>query len=254
MSSVGAGRTINLAQELGCSNVLHLALQTVREHAQLLTQGGGSCRLTVSTAQHRHVAAFLSQLQQHLNQVLSGRNPHVLNSILDAQRVGEVVNVLGGATEVNQRHQVPQTQTLQTAANVVLDSLHIVNGDCLNLCQLSDRISIKISDNRAQTILLLTGERGQARKNRMLAQVDEPLNLNVNAIAVQSGLRKVVGQGCGGGCVASIQRAQRKVAGAQVDTARRQKGVIDVRHNSIFARIRRKKEVGRVHRRDGRFG
>ena len=189
----------------------------------------------MSAAQHRHVAAFLSQLQQNLNQVLSSRNPHVLNSILDAQRVGEVVNVLRSAAEVNQRHQVTQAQALQAAANVVLDRLHIVNGDCLNLSQLRHRISVEIGHDGAQTVLLLTGERGQARKNRMLAQVDEPLNLNVDAVAVQRRLRKVVGQGGGHGCVASVEGAQRKFAGAQVNTARRQEGVIGVRHNSIFA-------------------
>ena len=232
---VSTGRAINLAEELGRLHVLDLALQAVGEHAQLLTQGGGGSRLTVSTAQHRHVAAFLSQLQQNLNQVLSGRNPHVLNSILDAQRVREVVNVLRSATEVNQRHQVTQAQALQAAANVVLDSLHIVNGDSLNLSQLRHRISVEIGHNGAQALLLLLAQRGQTRQHLVLAQVNEPLNLNVNAVAVQRRLRKVVGQGCGGGCVASVQGAQRKFAGAQINTARRQEGVIGVRHNFIFA-------------------
>ena len=235
VSSVSAGRTINLAEELGSSSVLHLTLQTVGENTQLLTQGGGSCRLTVSAAQHRHVAAFLSQLQQNLNQVLSSRNPHVLNSVLDAQRVGEVVNVLGGAAEVNQRHQVTQAQALQAATNVVLNRLHVVNGDCLNLSQLRHRISVEIGHDGAQALLLLLAQRGQTRQHLVLAQVNEPLNLNVDAVAVQSRLRKVVGQGRGHGCVASVEGAQRKFAGAQVNTARRQEGVIGVRHNSIFA-------------------
>ena len=235
VSSVGAGCTINLAQELSSSNVLHLALQAVREHAQLLTQGGGSCRLTVSTAQHRHITAVLSQLQQNINQVLSGRNPHVLNGVLDTQRVGEVVNVFRSAAEVNQRHQVTQAQALQAATNVVLNRLHVVNGDSLNLSQLRHRISVEIGHDGAQALLLLLAQRGQTRQHLVLAQVNEPLNLNVDAVAVQSRLRKVVGQGRGHGCVASVQGAQRKFAGAQVNTARRQEGVIGVRHSSIFA-------------------
>ena len=215
--------------------MLDLALQTVREHTHLLTQGGGGCRLTVSTAQHRHIAAVLSQLQQNLNQLLCRRDPHVLNGILDAQCVGEVVNVLGGATEVNQRHQVAQTQALQAATNVVLNRLHIVNGDSLNLSQFRHRISVEIGHDGAQALLLLLAQRGQTRQHLVLAQVNEPLNLNVNAVAVQRRLRKVVGQGRGHGCVASVQGAQRKFAGAQINTARRQEGVIGVRHNFIFA-------------------
>ena len=232
---VSTGRTINLAEELGRLHVLDLALQAVGEHAHLLAQGGGGRRLAVSAAQHRHITAVLSQLQQNINQVLSGRNPHVLNGVLDTQRVGEVVNVFRSATEVNQRHQVTQAQALQAATNVVLDRLHIVNGDSLNLSQLRHRISVEIGHDGAQALLLLLAQRGQTRQHLVLAQVNEPLNLNVDAVAVQRRLRKVVGQGGGHGCVASVEGAQRKFAGAQVNTARRQEGVIGVRHSSIFA-------------------
>ena len=235
VSSVSAGRTVNLAQELGRLHVLDLALQAVGEHAHLLAQGGGGCRLAVSAAQHRHVAAVLSQIQQNLNQLLSGGDPHVLNGVLDTQRVGEVVNVFGGAAEVNQRHQVTQAQALQAATDVVLDRLHVVNGDCLNLSQLRHRISVEIGHDGAQALLLLLAQRGQTRQHLVLAQVNEPLNLNVDAVAVQRRLREVVGQGCGHGSVASVQGAQCKFAGAQINTARRQDGVIGVRHNSIFA-------------------
>ena len=232
---VSTGRTINLAEELGRLHVLDLALQAIGEHAHLLAQGGGGRRLAVSAAQHRHVAAVLSQLQQNINQLLRSGDPHVLNGVLDTQRVGEVVNVFGGATEVNQRHQVTQAQALQAATNVVLDRLHIVNGDSLNLSQLCYRISVEIGNDGAQALLLLLAQRGQTRQHLVLAQVNEPLNLNMDAVAVQSCLREVVGQGRGYGCVASVEGAQRKFAGAQVNTARRQEGVIGVRHSSIFA-------------------
>ena len=187
--------------------------------------------------EHGNLAALLSQVQQNLNQLLGCGDPHVLHGILDAQGVGEVVDVFGGAAEVNQRHQVVQVQALQAATDVVLDGLYVVNGHGLNLGQLGHGFGVEIGHDGAQAHLLLLAQRGQTRQHLVLAQVDEPLDLNVDAVTVQGGLGEVVRQGCGDGCVASVQGAQSKFAGAQIDTARRQDGVIGVRHNSIFAWI-----------------
>ena len=234
---IGAGRTIDLAEELGRLHMLDLALQAIGEHAHLLAQGGRGCGLTVGAREHGNLAALLGQVQQNLNQLLGCGDPHVLHGILDAQGVGEVVDVFGGAAEVNQRHQVVQAQALQTATDVVLDGLHVVYGHGLNLGQLGHGFGVEIGHDGAQALLLLLAQRGQARQHLVLAQVDEPLDLDVDAVAVQGGLGEVVRQGCGDGCVASVQGAQSEFAGAQIDTARRQDGVIGVRHNSIFAWI-----------------
>ena len=69
----------------------------------------------------------------------------------------------------------------------------------------------------------------------MFAQVYEPFDFHVDAVAVQCGFGEVVRQRRGHRGVTPIERAKRKITGGKVGTPGGQ-GVFKVRHASILTR------------------
>ena len=93
---------------------------------------------------------------------------------------------------MHERHQMPQPQRFKAATDIVLDGLHIVNSDRLNLGEFGDGIGVELGHDSTQTGLLLIGERREPGKNGMLAQVYEPFDFHVYAVAVQCGFGEIV--------------------------------------------------------------
>ena len=93
---------------------------------------------------------------------------------------------------MHERHQMPQPQRFEAAADIVLDGLHIVNSDRLKLGEFGDGIGVELGHDSTQTGLLLIGERREPGKNGMLAQVYEPFDFHMDAVAVQRGFGEVV--------------------------------------------------------------
>ena len=192
MRRIGARRAVNLAQKFGGGNMGNLAFQTVCQHSHFLAQRGGGRGLAVRAREHRNISAGLGKIQQNLHQIAGGRKPHILDCVLNTQGVGEVINVFGGAPKMHERHQMPQPQRFKAATDIVLDGLHIVNSDRLNLGEFGDGIGVELGHDSTQTGLLLIGERREPGKNGMLAQVYEPFDFHVDAVAVQRGFGEIV--------------------------------------------------------------
>src|SRR5690606_201814 len=208
MGCVGAGCTVDLAQVLGLLDAVQLAGQAPCQYCQFLAQGGWGSWLAVGAREHRHFTGIFSHLGQLGHQIAGGWQPYLLYATLDAQSVGEVVDVFGGAAEVHQRLEVSNADRFQAVGDVVLHCLHIVHGDRFDLGQFLDGICIEIGNDLAQGGLLFRSQRGSAWKYGVVGQVDQPFNFNVNAIAVQSRFGKVVNQRCHGAAVASVKGSQ----------------------------------------------
>ena len=93
---------------------------------------------------------------------------------------------------MHERHQMPQPQRFKAATDIVLDGLHIVNSDRLNLGEFGDGIGVELGHDSTQTGLLLIGERREPGKNGMLAQVYELFDFHMDAVAVQCGFGEIV--------------------------------------------------------------
>ena len=149
MRRIGARCAVNLAQELGGSNMGNLALQTVRQHSHFLAQRGGGCGLAVRAREHRNIPSGLGEIQQNLYQIAGGGKPYILDRVLNTQGIREVINVFGGAPKMHERHQMPQPQRFEAATDIVLDGFHIVNSDRLNLGEFGDGIGVELGHDSA---------------------------------------------------------------------------------------------------------
>ena len=233
MGREGSGGAVELAQELGAGHALHLTVQTVREDRELLAQGGGRGGLAVRAREHGHSLGLTRHGGDGRHETARRGEPDLLHGVLDAQRVGEVVDVLGGAREVHQGSEVPETQLRQAPSDEVLHRLHVVDRHGLELREFRHGGGVEAGHDGAQPRFLLGREGLQAGQGALLAQVDEPLDLHVHALAVQCGLRQVVHQGGGLRAVAAVQRPQRQGGAllAQGHSSGRE-GLRGVRHGS----------------------
>ena len=113
----------------------------------------------------------------------------------------------------------------QAAADVVLHGLHVVDGDGFDFGEFGDRCGVEFGDDGAELLLLFRGERAGAGEDVVAGQVDEPLDLDGHAVAVEGRLGQVVHQGRDGGLVAAVQRAERDLVRSDAARARRPEGV-----------------------------
>ena len=90
----------------------------------------------------------------------------------------------------------------------VLHGLDVVAGLGLNGGQFGDLLGPEVLDDAAQVGLLGVAERGGAGQGAGVGEVDEPLDLHLQARPVEGGLGQVVDQGGDDGAVAAVQRAQ----------------------------------------------
>ena len=222
-----ARRAVDLAQVLRGLDALDLAGQAVREHSHLLADRHGGRRLPVRVCQHRDGRTGLGEAAQAVQERADRGQPHLLGRCLDGQRVRQVVDVLGGAEDVDDLAQGRQIRALaqrlggglEVFADQVLDGLDVVAGDGLELAQALDVLGAEVAREGAQVVALGVGQRGRARQDRVVEQENQPLDLDVHARAVQARLGQVVRQGRGHRAVAAVQRAERFTPARQVRIA-----------------------------------
>ncbi len=102
---------------------------------------------------------------------------------------------------------------VEAALEEVLDGLDVVLGDGLDLGELGDLLGTEGLDDAAQVGALGVGEGGGAGQDALVGEVDEPLDLDLEAGPVEGGLGQVVDEGGGDGAVAPVQGAQRDGGG-----------------------------------------
>ena len=106
VSRIGAGGTVDLAEELGRGDAFVLATQAVDEDREFLAHRRRSGRLTVSVGEHRNFGQLRGGLGESVDEGLRSRQPHLFGGTLDSQRPGEVVDVFGRAAEVDELAEI----------------------------------------------------------------------------------------------------------------------------------------------------
>ena len=164
----GAGGAVDLAQVLGGLDAAHLAAQPVGQDRHLLAERCGGGRLAVRACQHGGVGVLVGHGGQVLDQPASGRQPHLLDGGPDRQGVGEVVDVLAGAEDVDDLADRGQHGGAAVGADdagglcgrgqapleQVLDGLDVVAGLGLDDAELGDLLGPEVLDDAAQVALL----------------------------------------------------------------------------------------------------
>ena len=95
-------RAIDFAQNFYLVQLTILTLHTVSDVSHLFTHCGRRGRLTVSTGQQRYIAILNRQVFHRVDKLAPVRQNHLIARGFQHQRVGEVVNVFGGAGEVDE--------------------------------------------------------------------------------------------------------------------------------------------------------
>ena len=98
---------------------------------------------SVQVARHRRRPASTS--------AVGPRQPHLLDGALDHEGVGEVVDVLARAAEVDQLGEalvlVGRRDRGQALLEEVLDGLDVVHGDPLDVAELGDLVGAEVVDD-----------------------------------------------------------------------------------------------------------
>ena len=90
----------------------------------------------------------------------------------------------------------------------VLDRLDVVLGDPLDLAHLGDLLGTEVVDDLAQRPLLAVRQRAHTGHDLVGREVDQPLDLDPHALAVQRRLGEVLDEWCDGGAVAAVEGAE----------------------------------------------
>src|SRR5690606_1936813 len=196
--------------------------QTVRQDGELLAQGRRRRGLAVGPRQQRRRGVLARHPGELVDERRRLRQPDVADRTAHHERVREVVDVLARAREVHQLARGGQARLAErlrcggdTALDEVLDRLDVVHRLALDRGQLGDLVRTERRGDRAQVVDLRGRQRGRARHDstrgaaRAVAQHDQPLDLDVDALAVQRGLAEVVHERGDGAAVAAVERAER---------------------------------------------
>ena len=191
------------------------------------------------------VCAGFSKAQQSSLQFAGGGQPHLFDASLDGERVSEAVDVFRGAENVDNLAEVRQTGVFtehagcgfKVFADEVFDSFHVVARDSFEFAEAFDVFGGKIAGQCAQVVALSVGQGRRARKDGVVEQVDQPLNLDVYARTIQAGFGQVIRKRCNGCAVATVKRRQRFARCCQIGVTMigREKGNPVCAHSVIFS-------------------
>jgi hypothetical protein len=133
MRVVVADRAVDLAGEFDRRDLRALALQACDHVRQFLAQGGGRGGLAVGARQHRLRGLGAGHVAQGPDHAVE-RGQEQLAALAQHQPVGEVVDVLAGAGEVDELQRRGQLGIVaQPLLDQVLDRLDVVVGGALDL-------------------------------------------------------------------------------------------------------------------------
>ena len=234
VGGIGAGRPVDLAEVLRRRDPVVLAVEPVDDHCDLLAHGRRRRGLSVGVGEHGDVGELERHRRERVDEGGRAGQPHGLHRILDAHGVGQVVDVLRGAAEVDELGQVLGADVAQRLLDRVLDGLDVVDGDGLEHRELGDRLLVEAGDDRPQMGALLVEERAGARHHAGIGQMDEPFDLDMDPIAIEGGLGQVVDERSGIRPIAAVE-------GSEGD-GRIELGESHASHAHIFARASRRWE------------
>ncbi len=216
MRRVGARRAVELADGDDRRGPGPLAPQPVHDDGDLLAHRRRGGWLAVGVREHRHRTRRVREVRERGDHRIQPRQPDVLDGLADRQRVGEVVDVLARAGEVDELGDAGEAEAGQALADEVLDGLDVVPGDGLELREAVDLLLAELGGEAAQLAPVLVRERLDP-EHAAVGEQDEPLDLHAHAGAVEAGLGQVLAEGLDRRAVAAVEGADR--LGGQAHTA-----------------------------------
>ena len=204
---------LSLPRNSAAADPAQLATEPVGEHRELLAHRRRRRRLAVGVREQRHVAQVGGHRRDRLDERGRARQPDVADRALDHEGVGQVVDVLAGAAEVDQLGEpavlVAGGDRGEAALEEVLDGLDVVLRLALDLRELGDLVGAEVLDDLAQLLLLAVGERADPRHDLVRGEEDQPLDLDPDPLPVERRLGEVVDEGRHHTAVATVEGAQR---------------------------------------------
>src|ERR1700730_10169075 len=144
-------RAVELTEELLAAKRPALALQARREHRQLLADSGRRRRLAMRARDHRDTAPPPRHPAQGGNDRIQRRSKLTLAELLKDERVGEVVDVLRGAGEMDHPGRDLYTCRLDALAEKIFERLDVVIGRAVQLLDAACIGEHEVAVQRAQT-------------------------------------------------------------------------------------------------------
>lgn len=95
-----SGRAVELATRSDGLEMLDLVLKSVGEVCNFFAHGGGRGALSVRPTQHWHVCQLTSQRRKLFLKTPHLWQNHLLKRMMEHQTVGQVIDILGCAREV----------------------------------------------------------------------------------------------------------------------------------------------------------
>ena len=213
----GSGGAVDLAQVVGARDPAELAAQAVGEDGHFLADGGGRGRLPVRAREHGQIRVRVREFGEGVVEFERGGEPHVGHRALDAQGVGEVVDVLGGAQSMDHFGQAGKGgvrpddvgRRLHPAFDEIFHGLDVVlrlglDGGMLGYLRFAELLG-----NRPQVGDVGLGDDGGSREHLVLRKEDEPFHLDGDSGAVERGLGKEGGERGNGFAITAVQGPER---------------------------------------------
>jgi hypothetical protein len=177
-----------------------------------LAHGRRRRRLAVGVGEQRHVAQVGGHRRDGLDEAGGAGEPDLLDGALHHERVGQVVDVLAGAAEVDELGEAGVLggggDRGEAALEEVLDGLDVVQRLALDRCELLDLGGAEVLDDLAQGRLLGVGQGAHPRDDLVGGQPDQPLDLDPDAGPVEGRLGQVVDERRHDAAVATVERTE----------------------------------------------
>ena len=193
VSSPSSSGSVHLAQVFRVFNSRQLAREAIGENRQFFTHSDRSCRLTVGAREHGNIRTILSQFKKSRIQCLCTRQPYLANGSLNIEGIREVIDVLRGCKNMDQRTKRGKysvrseniASCLEAMINVVLDCLHIVAGFGFDLSEFGNGIRVEILRKCTQIIQFRIRDFGCVSNDAPSQQLNHPLNLDKNSGSIE---------------------------------------------------------------------
>ncbi len=202
---VVAHGAVDLAQQRYGGHLGDLPLQAVDHVGQFLAQSGRRGRLAMGARQHRHAGELDSQCADGVGDLFHQRQQNGVAAFAQHQGVGQVVDVLGGAGEVDEfadRGQFRQLGGL--LLEEVFHGLDVVVGGALDLFHTLGVFDGEVLRQLVEQGVGFGGEGRHFGDAFMGGQALQPADFDQNAITDQAVLTEDRAQRCSFAGIAAI--------------------------------------------------
>ena len=145
-----ADRAVELAEKFLMPKLRELARETRREYRHLLADRRRRRFLAVRPRHHRMRFVAMRQLDDRRIRRLEPRRQIVRDELLQDERVGEVVDVLGGAREMHHLDRQRRIDRGDSLFDEILDRLDVVIGGRLELLHAARIVEREVLVNGAE--------------------------------------------------------------------------------------------------------